>query len=1155
MASKEFKTGILITGDATGAQRAIKVTQEQLESLQRSARETEQSSFRLADGWQKDLKSLSGAALKWSAVTASAAVAATGALVKSAIDSADATGILASKLGITTEALSRLQYAAQLSDVSQGALESGLRKLSTTLVAAADPASKAAKALSAIGLSASQLIDLPADEQLARIGEALSRVENASAKAALSQQIFGKSGQALLPLLAEGADGIRRLGDEAERLGVVVSGATAASAMEFNDNLDRLKLSAQGLGMSIAQEVLPSLQGFTTQLTELAQRKETAEGIATFIGGIGTALVTTANIIATTSNVWRYLGEEIAAAMNGPAIGDLPRIQAAIDAAKNGIAYLEGKQKALSGGLQTRSFSEEDTARLQAYRAELARYTQMLDVSEQLERDRQRAIADTARAQEIANSIAEIDLNTLPKKRVALGQVNRALEESARLEAERQKRTASVIENLRFEVAQIGRNNREQAVANALRSAGADATSDQGREISRLTLLLADHDEAMRRNKDALDEMDRGMADLEHGMTKVEERADPWADALKGAVERIDSSFVDMWKNIGSGFDSFADSLKDAFQQLLAELANMAITRPILMRIGAAFGLGGGSSGALASAGGASSMFSGIGSLFGGAKSFLGGFKSGGLSGGIDALAGAGSLSGNWLGNALTDFRFALGDVSRSLGLDGLAGRFDAAGLKINTFGQSVVDLGANLGAGMAGSFAGNKVGQALFGERKTTGAGGTIGGVIGSAWGPMGTAIGSFLGSLAENAVAKIFGAGDLVKWGKLGITTGKDIPTDGSALQTVTAASGLTLSAVAKRTDAEAAKQLLESFSAIDSALTAAARASGVAVDFTNKTLGTTSLNVDGDGPKNSFGVGARLDKFSADAIKSSADDFARQWIAQIVDQLPQRVKALLGDTAKQTAAQIVDMFNVSTMLDKLLSIDVVAEVEKAAQKSATTLLDLYNTSTEAVMTFAHEMSGSIEQLGLLNEKLGEQKQVAAQLAAAYAEAASVVERTFGQAIESIQNDLLSSDQLYEKRRTQIADLTAQLSQTVDPQKIAELTSRIDGLAGSAWQQLDESQKKTMGEEFLSFLRNAQAIAEQQIAAGQASLTGRETALASGVDLEVMRSAAEIQSQAAQQFLDAATLFANAVSSAGAGSGTFNWSAILAALPEVNV
>lgn len=92
-------------------------------------------------------------------------------------------------------------------------------------------------------------------------------------------------------------------------------------------------------------------------------------------------------------------------------------------------------------------------------------------------------------------------------------------------------------------------------------------------------------------------------------------------------------------------------------------------------------------------------------------------------------------------------------------------------------------------------------------------------------------------------------------------------------------------------------------------------------------------------------------------------------------------------------------------------------------------------------------------------------------------------------------------------------------------------------------------------MGEEFLSFLQNAQAIAEQQIAAGQASLTGRETALASGVDLEVMRSAAEIQSQAAQQFLDAATLFANAVSSAGAGGGTFNWSAILSALPEVNV
>src|SRR5678816_796117 len=55
-----------------------------------------------------------------------------------------------------------------------------------------------------------------------------------------------------------------------------------------------------------------------------------------------------------------------------------------------------------------------------------------------------------------------------------------------------------------------------------------------------------------------------------------------------------------MWRNIGSGFSSFADSLKNAFKNLLAEMAHMAITRPILMQIGAAIGVGGMSSAASA---------------------------------------------------------------------------------------------------------------------------------------------------------------------------------------------------------------------------------------------------------------------------------------------------------------------------------------------------------------------------------------------------------------------------------------------------------------------------------------------------------------------------------------------------------------------------
>ena len=127
-----------------------------------------------------------GAGAARAAAAIGVAVAGAAIFVKRSIDAADATGILAGKLGITTEALSKLQYAAKLSDVSQQSLEAGLRGLTKTLLAATDPASSAAESLAAIGLSARDVLDLPADQQIGAIADALSRVENPSLQAGLS---------------------------------------------------------------------------------------------------------------------------------------------------------------------------------------------------------------------------------------------------------------------------------------------------------------------------------------------------------------------------------------------------------------------------------------------------------------------------------------------------------------------------------------------------------------------------------------------------------------------------------------------------------------------------------------------------------------------------------------------------------------------------------------------------------------------------------------------------------------------------------------------------------------------------------------------------------------------------------------------------------
>lgn len=1064
-------------------------------------------------------------AAKGLAAAGAAAVIGAGYFVKSAIDQADAAGILSGKLGITTEALTKLEYAAKLSDVSQQALEGGLKKLAVTLTTAQDPASKAAKALESLGLSAQEIIRLPADQQLGKIGDALNLVDNASQRAALSQKIFGKAGVDLLPILSEGSAGIRRLGDEATRLGVVISGDTARNAQLFNDQLDTLKAAAQGVGLSVATELLPELNSMSGQLIELAQEKETSEGIAAFVRGIGEAVIWTARAIAATGNAFHDLGESIAAAFSGPAIGDLERLKGSL---KDYQGQLDVYQAKVNRGI---GLSQQEAVEVGRLSEQINRLNGMVRISVDIDKDHAKSQQAVAAAQAKNNELSEIDLATLPRRRVSIEQVSGALngnaaatKAAADAEANRQKKIADGLDQARFEVEQLARTQREQRISIELRKLGASAASAEGKAIAQLTGVLFDSEQSMKANKAALDEMDRGMADLESGMAKVEKAADPWAEALTGAVERIDKAFADMWTGALTSFDDFADNLKNAFKQLLGELAHQAITRPIVMQISAAMGLGGGASSALASSGG------GMGSLLSTAGSVFNGIKSGGGSGGFGgALNGAigGSATGGSLGNALSSLRFGMADLSSKLGLDKLANNFNAQGLEIKSTGANLLDIGANIGAGFLGSLAGDKIGSALFGERKTTGIGSGVGGIAGSAFGPVGTFIGSALGSIAENAIGKIFGLGDQAKWGKLGVTTGAN-PTDGSGVRTVIADSGLSLTAVAKRTDAQSASDLLDAFVALDAGLSTVARGLGVTVDFAGKILGNTSLNVGNEGAKDSFGVGDRLDKFSTDKIKTSAADFVRAWIAEVSDDLPARVKKYVDQYAQldATAEQMVQAFGFIGQIDQLLNLDVVAATTRTAESATDSLLTSYAKATTEVLRLADAYDGSLGSLENLTNGLMQQKQAAALLASAYAELSGLVESTLGGTAASLRESLLSETELYNLRRTQIDEAVSALAGASDPQAIAQLVTQIDALVQSAYGLANSDNKAAVANELIAILDGASTVAGEKITTELEKLKNSETSIVDAIDTELLATAATTQSAASNQQVDAANL-----------------------------
>lgn len=176
-----------------------------------------------------------------------------------AVKAADDMGKLAQSSGIAVESLSQLDYAASLSGSSLDELTIGMNKLTKQAVEAAKGSTTASKAFAAIGVSVKNADGSmrSTEDIMLDIAERFSQIEDGAGKAAIAQELFGKSGTKLIPFLNQGRAGIEALKKEADALGLTITNKTAKAAEEFNDDLDRIKFAAKGLANQAANELLP----------------------------------------------------------------------------------------------------------------------------------------------------------------------------------------------------------------------------------------------------------------------------------------------------------------------------------------------------------------------------------------------------------------------------------------------------------------------------------------------------------------------------------------------------------------------------------------------------------------------------------------------------------------------------------------------------------------------------------------------------------------------------------------------------------------------------------------------------------------------------------------------------------------------------------
>lgn len=258
-------------------QREIISTEREVKNLEAASQETANAMSAVAQVADKVSQGAQKVADKTKAISAAAGGALTalaGFGIKAAKD-ADELVTLAKQTGFSTDELQKFKYASDLVDVSMSDITGAASKLKKAV--AGD-----SKELAQLGVKTKN-----ADGTFRDINEifydtlsALGGIQNETERDTLAMAIFGRGADSLAGIIDDGGAALKAYGQEAEDMGLILSGDTLTSLNKTNDALDKLKAQASArlaetgakaleVLTPVLEKVLSLLNGLLTKIGEL----------------------------------------------------------------------------------------------------------------------------------------------------------------------------------------------------------------------------------------------------------------------------------------------------------------------------------------------------------------------------------------------------------------------------------------------------------------------------------------------------------------------------------------------------------------------------------------------------------------------------------------------------------------------------------------------------------------------------------------------------------------------------------------------------------------------------------------------------------------------------------------------------------------------
>lgn len=205
-------------------------------------------------------------------------VAGFGFLIKKSLESTDALGKMADKIGIGTAELGGLRHAAELTGIASNTLDMGLQRMVRRISEAAAGSGEAKAALIELGLSADALNKLAPDQQFKAIADAMAGVTQQGEKVRLAMRLFDSEGVALVNTLKGGSAAIIEMEKEAERLGFRFERGLVKGVEKANDSITVLSNYVTNVFNRAVAQLAPAIESVTKSLMGWIELKVSGAG-------------------------------------------------------------------------------------------------------------------------------------------------------------------------------------------------------------------------------------------------------------------------------------------------------------------------------------------------------------------------------------------------------------------------------------------------------------------------------------------------------------------------------------------------------------------------------------------------------------------------------------------------------------------------------------------------------------------------------------------------------------------------------------------------------------------------------------------------------------------------------------------------------------